>query len=155
MSKFPPDLVQRLTYFLLITQDVQLQLITHRNTINNHSSLFSGSSSRTVTGVGVGTGGATEIARLPSPSVAGTAVHRDSMSMLTLSDASNSLEHIGVTGGGTSGAQGGGDNEDDDDPRSGFALVINGHSLVHALSAELEMLFLGVAERCNGEDYGT
>ena len=30
-----------------------------------------------------------------------------------------------------------------------FALVINGHSLVHALVPSLELLFLGVAEHCN------
>jgi hypothetical protein len=29
-----------------------------------------------------------------------------------------------------------------------FALVVNGHSLVHALTPELELLFLGVAENC-------
>ena len=32
-----------------------------------------------------------------------------------------------------------------------FALVVNGHSLVHALTPELERLFLGVAEHCSGE----
>ena len=32
-----------------------------------------------------------------------------------------------------------------------FALVVNGHSLVHALTPELERLFLGVAEHCTGE----
>jgi len=31
-----------------------------------------------------------------------------------------------------------------------FALVVNGHSLVHALTPELERLFLGVAEHCTG-----
>ena len=30
-----------------------------------------------------------------------------------------------------------------------FALVITGHSLVHALAPSLELLFLGVAEHCN------
>jgi len=30
----------------------------------------------------------------------------------------------------------------------GLALIINGHSLVHALSPELELVFLGVAEHC-------
>ena len=30
----------------------------------------------------------------------------------------------------------------------GFALVINGHSLVHALTPDLELAFLGVAEHC-------
>ena len=30
-----------------------------------------------------------------------------------------------------------------------FSLVINGHSLVHALAPSLELLFLGVAEHCN------
>jgi hypothetical protein len=32
-----------------------------------------------------------------------------------------------------------------------FALVVNGHSLVHALTPELEKLFLGVAEHCTGK----
>jgi len=31
----------------------------------------------------------------------------------------------------------------------GFALVINGHSLVHALKPDLELLFIGVAELCS------
>ena len=30
----------------------------------------------------------------------------------------------------------------------GLALIINGHSLVHALTPELELVFLGVAEHC-------
>ena len=30
-----------------------------------------------------------------------------------------------------------------------FALVVNGHSLVYALGPELELLFLGVAEKCS------
>ena len=30
----------------------------------------------------------------------------------------------------------------------GFALVINGHSLVHALTPDMELAFLGVAEHC-------
>ena len=32
--------------------------------------------------------------------------------------------------------------------KSGFALVINGHSLVHALSPDMELVLLGVAEHC-------
>merc|ERR1719348_1444823 len=31
---------------------------------------------------------------------------------------------------------------------AGFALVINGHSLVHALTPDMELAFLGVAEHC-------
>jgi len=34
------------------------------------------------------------------------------------------------------------------EPGTGFALVINGHSLVHALSPDMELSFLGVAEHC-------
>lgn len=34
------------------------------------------------------------------------------------------------------------------DPPSGFALVINGHSLVHALQPSMELLFLEVASQC-------
>jgi len=41
--------------------------------------------------------------------------------------------------------------EREDGARSGFALVVNGHSLVYALAEELELLFLGVAEQCNGK----
>ena len=33
----------------------------------------------------------------------------------------------------------------DDDTGDGFGLVINGHSLMHALSPQLEMLFLDIA----------
>ena len=39
-----------------------------------------------------------------------------------------------------------------DETRSGFALVVNGHSLVFALSERLELLFLAVAEQCTGEE---
>ena len=34
-----------------------------------------------------------------------------------------------------------------------FALVVNGHSLVYALGPELELLFLGVAEKCSCKCY--
>ena len=34
------------------------------------------------------------------------------------------------------------------DQQGGFALVINGHSLVHALTPDMELAFLGVAEHC-------
>jgi hypothetical protein len=34
------------------------------------------------------------------------------------------------------------------EPTGGLALIINGHSLVHALSPDLELVFLGVAEHC-------
>ncbi|XP_046399812.1 probable phospholipid-transporting ATPase IM isoform X3 [Ischnura elegans] len=37
---------------------------------------------------------------------------------------------------------------DDSDCNGGFALVINGHSLVHALHPQLEQLFLDVASQC-------
>lgn len=36
-----------------------------------------------------------------------------------------------------------------DQPTSGFAIVINGHSLVHALQPNMELLFLEVASNCN------
>lgn len=38
---------------------------------------------------------------------------------------------------------------DNDQPTSGFAIVINGHSLVHALQPNMEVLFLDVACNCN------
>jgi hypothetical protein len=70
------------------------------------------------------------------------------MSMLTLSDAaSNSFEQHRAGGGDAAKVVDG----DDVQPESGFALVVNGHSLVYALAEEMEMLFLSVAERCNGE----
>lgn len=37
----------------------------------------------------------------------------------------------------------------DDQPTSGFAIVVNGHSLVHALQPNMELLFLDVASNCN------
>lgn len=37
---------------------------------------------------------------------------------------------------------------DDEDTSAGFAIVINGHSLVHCLSVELEQKFLEVATQC-------
>ena len=82
-------------------------------------------------------------------------VNRDSMSMLTLSD-SNSVEQnnhaatrLQKNARGSQGEIGSG--EGDEESRSGFALVVNGHSLVFALSEELEFLFLAVAENCNGK----
>ena len=36
----------------------------------------------------------------------------------------------------------------DDDSNTGYALVINGHSLVHALQPKLEKLFLDVGTQC-------
>ena len=41
------------------------------------------------------------------------------------------------------------DNLTGDQPTSGFAIVINGHSLVHALQPNMELLFLEVASSCN------
>ena len=55
---------------------------------------------------------------------------QDSVSMLTLSETTSLGE----------GAEG---------ERPTFSLVINGHSLVHALTPGLELLFLGVAEHCS------
>ncbi len=39
--------------------------------------------------------------------------------------------------------------DEESEGRSGLALVINGHSLVYALSPELEHLFFVVAEHCS------
>ena len=61
----------------------------------------------------------------------------DAVSMLTLSDASSFREMDYV-------------NEKDNNYPT-FSLVINGQSLVHALRPDLELLFLGVAEHCNGK----
>ena len=38
---------------------------------------------------------------------------------------------------------------EDDENNTGFALVINGHSLVHALHPKLEKTFLDVGTQCN------
>ncbi|XP_059080985.1 phospholipid-transporting ATPase ID-like isoform X6 [Tigriopus californicus] len=85
--------------------EVQLQLVTHRNTIQNITSQYQRS--------------------------------RDSLSMLTLSETYSDSDDLDPS------------SYVDESGRSGFALVINGHSLVYALSEELELLFLGVAEKCN------
>jgi len=53
---------------------------------------------------------------------------RDNISMRTMSEPSLSEFGAEVSG--------------------GFALVINGHSLVHALTPDMELAFLGVAEHC-------
>ena len=58
--------------------------------------------------------------------------------MLTLSDASSFREMDLV-------------NEKDNTGYPTFSLVISGQSLVHALRPDLELLFLGVAEHCNGK----
>jgi len=57
-----------------------------------------------------------------------TPLARDDISMRTFSEGSLA-ETLGDQGG-------------------GFALVINGHSLVHALTPDMELAFLGVAEHC-------
>ncbi len=122
-------------------------MLTYRNTIKNHSSLYGHSSSNlTVPAGAVGGGGGNG------------APHRDSMSMLTLSDDGGGGGHVAVISGG-GGGEGAGDNANNktagagainETDRSGFALVVNGHSLVYALSDDLELLFLAVAEQCNG-----
>ena len=65
--------------------------------------------------------------------------------MLTLSDASSFMDDTidGAGGGGKGQLRAG------DPAFPAFSLVINGHSLVHALEQSLELLFLGVAEHCN------
>ena len=106
-----------------------MQLLTHRNTIMNHLN--------------------------NSPHTHAPTFNRDSMSMLTLSEASASFDAHPMPNGNhhESKAAEAGEEEGTNDPdggRAGFALVVNGHSLVYALSEELELLFLSVAERCNG-----
>ena len=41
------------------------------------------------------------------------------------------------------------DNQMNDQPTSGYAIVVNGHSLVHALQPTMELLFLEIATNCN------
>ncbi len=152
-------------------EEVQLQLVTYRNTIRNHFSDFSHSPAPPQAG-------SPNVAIVNPSSALVATVNRDSMSMLTLSDAASNSVHdqqanvapVGAGGGGPAGdlpppvdrvhspaasslsagggAPGGGPGEGD---RSGFALVVNGHSLVYALAEELELLFLSVAENCNGK----
>eukprot|EP00095_Tigriopus_kingsejongensis_P008981 maker-scaffold570_size134912-snap-gene-0.9 protein:Tk08981 transcript:maker-scaffold570_size134912-snap-gene-0.9-mRNA-1 annotation:"phospholipid-transporting atpase id" len=87
--------------------EVQLQLVTHRNTIQNLTNHYQRS--------------------------------RENLSMVTLSESCSEAEIPGMDP----------SKVVDENGRTGFALVINGHSLVYALSEELELLFLGVAEKCN------
>ena len=106
--------------------------MTHRNTIKNVHSQLQGAHSATLT-------------------------NRDSLSMMTLSDSSSYTEgNNGDYGYGVTfnvkGEKGQGHGQGHQEgQRSGFALVINGHSMVFALSEELELLFLSVAENCSGE----
>ena len=105
-------------------QDVYTQLLTYRNTIENHHNVA--------------------FKRLKQTQ--GFLENKgDSMSMLTLSSGSldqyvngkiNKSEKVEF-------------HADVDGPRSGFALVVSGHSLVFALTEEMETLFLEVAEKCN------
>jgi len=68
----------------------------------------------------------------------------DAVSMMTLSDASSLMDGgEAIDGAAHSGMHKGDPNYPE------FALVINGHSLVHALAPSLELLLLGVAEHCN------
>jgi len=97
----------------------------------------------------------------------------ESLSMSTLSDASSlggednhglsqspppvKQNGVGPEGGGDVGkgppsaaAEGeGGFQQQRDSPVSGYALVVNGHSLVFALLPQMEKLFLSVAEHCS------
>lgn len=41
----------------------------------------------------------------------------------------------------------------DEDGNTGYALVINGHSLVYALQSKLEKLFLDVGTQCKLSNY--
>ena len=143
-------------------QEVRLQLMTYRNTIRNYASQFGRQSPAAAAGLAPGGGGGQN----NLASTLSTSMNRDSMSMLTLSDAaSNSTSPAGGGGdnhhhpsvhfaGGDAGPAGagvGGSGAVNEGDRSGFALVVNGHSLVYALSEELELLFLSVAEHCNGK----
>ena len=75
----------------------------------------------------------------------------DSVSMMTLSDASSLMGGEASVDGATAAhnmqKHAGHHGLDSNYPE--FSLVINGHSLVHALAPSLELLFLGVAEHCN------
>merc|ERR1712223_946931 len=72
----------------------------------------------------------------------------DSVSMMTLSDASSLMGGEAPVDGATA-AHNMQKNHGPDPNYPEFALVITGHSLVHALAPSLELLFLGVAEHCN------
>lgn len=71
------------------------------------------------------------LATLNNSNGPGQRARKDSISMLTLSDTSMFGDGHDTTGAPT------------------FSLVINGHSLVHALTPGLELLLLGVAEHCS------
>jgi len=101
-------------------EEVQRQLVQHRSTINSYSSDWHMSSVR--------------------PNDRAVVV-----SMITLSDASSLMDSSEAIGGN----EGGRRPQKSEPNYPEFALVINGHSLVHALTPTLEMLFLGVAEHCN------
>ena len=79
------------------------------------------------------------LANLPTNLTSPSATRRiDAVSMMTLSDDASSYNQ---------------DLEANDKDSTGypsFSLVISGQSLVHALRPDLELLFLGVAEHCNG-----
>merc|ERR1712223_794614 len=72
----------------------------------------------------------------------------DSVSMMTLSDASSLMGGEAPVDGATA-AHNMQKNHGPDPNYPEFALVITGHSLVYALDHSLELLFLGVAEHCN------
>ena len=80
---------------------------------------------------------------------------KDSMSMLTLSDSERQPPMVTAADRQTQQQQPPPPPVAVDETRSGFALVVNGHSLVHALTPVekdgLELLFLAVAEQCTGE----
>jgi magnesium-transporting ATPase (P-type) len=114
-------------------QEVQVQLITHRNTMANHA-LTNPALSKS------------HLTVTASTHALGDGLHRDSVSMLTLSDAVSMSMPDGQAA--STAAPSPSAETDPGLTRSGFALVVNGHSLVHALTAELEQLFFLVAEQC-------
>lgn len=124
-----PFIVDGLSY-----DEVQRQLVQHRTKINSVLTEWGALDGHRQTNLGR---------------------RMDSMSMLTLSDAS-SLNEPGLSNGLNNGHHfhnGRNHRSMAVDNYPAFSLVINGHSLVHALSPSLELLFLGVAEHCNGNLY--
>ena len=115
-------------------QDVHLQLTSYKDTILSY--LSNGEN-------GMGNGAA---ATMTAAMMGG----KDSMSMLTLSDSERpSMHDHHTTHQNNSRPQQPNQQQPPlDETRSGFALVVNGHSLVFALSERLELLFLAVAEQC-------
>ncbi|XP_049937376.1 phospholipid-transporting ATPase ID isoform X2 [Schistocerca serialis cubense] len=114
-----------------IYDEVETQLLKFKDTVQSSTNLIAGDNSNHHAPDGV---------QLQNQTLALGNRHRQPDSAVSVVTFSESEYQRGTSAGGLS--------NDEMDPTSSFALVINGHSLVHALHPQMEALFLEVASAC-------